>query len=130
MTLKRPKNWLPYVPERANGNEKVLRRVAGTLTGQHDLEAFLLRMAPGKPEHKRRELQHNSFEMLRPYLRFHATLPEFLDVTAWEREEDGFRCPVCHYFEHGYYEGDDFSSVPKTCGNCGIGLTIPQEVLA
>jgi predicted RNA-binding Zn-ribbon protein involved in translation (DUF1610 family) len=48
-------------------------------------------------------------------------------MLTWLREEDGFRCPRCGYFEHGYYEGDDISSLPDHCLNCGEHLLTPTK---
>lgn len=81
MKLKRKKSIAPYYPERANSTQRAHRAVASTLATQHDLEAYLMRCAVQHPDARARQIRRGIFDTLKPYLKFRAVRPWFLDST-------------------------------------------------
>lgn len=65
---KKPKTYLPYVPKRANRNESIIRRVAGALRTQAELDAYLLQVGRGKPPHQEREYRERAFQEISRFL--------------------------------------------------------------
>jgi len=86
MKLKRKKSLGPYIPARASADEKALRLCAAVIHDQMQLDTYLMRVAIGRkpdgslwhPPDRQRGIQRGAYFAIRPYLKFNATMPAFI----------------------------------------------------